>query len=184
MKLVLIDAGHGGEDVGALGMLDDNEARINLMIALHLERLLKEEGRYNLMMTRSSDIDVSLQNRLAMVRANKPDAFVSIHCNAYEDSRAHGMEVLYADEYDEPLAYELSESMQDLPMRDRGMKKDTEWLGHKLRVLRDLHTPAVLVECGFITNPGDYMEVTQYVRMARTIKRGLFRYFARADVHG
>lgn len=165
-------------------MFADREARINLVIATFLWRRLSRRDDLEVSMTRTDDLDVSLGERLGRIRSEMPDAFVSIHCNAYHNPQATGMEVLYADLYDVGLADSILNAMHHfLRLRNRGLKMDKEWLGHSLAVLKDLKTPSCLVECGFITNPVDYFEVIQYDRVAEAIERGILDFFGFSTSH-
>ncbi|MDR3347318.1 MAG: N-acetylmuramoyl-L-alanine amidase [Helicobacteraceae bacterium] len=79
--LVVIDAGHGGKDTGAIGLGKTEEKSITLNVALHTAKFLKERG-FEVKMTREKDVYVSLQDRTAMANKVKADLFVSIHANA------------------------------------------------------------------------------------------------------
>jgi N-acetylmuramoyl-L-alanine amidase len=86
--LVVIDAGHGGVDPGAIGANGIFEKHIALAIAKELKRQLEATGRYRVKMTRDRDIFIKLKDRVAFARANKADLFVSIHADSMEDKDA------------------------------------------------------------------------------------------------
>ena len=170
--LVVIDAGHGGKDPGAVGkdeegneILDEDgeavikEKDINLAVAKMVYNNLKNKG-INVMMTRKTDKFLEL-NEIAEI-ANEAEAtlFVSIHSNSVDGvPTANGTEVLYydtegKDEYGistKTIAKTLLEYMLDVvDMHDRGVRERPG-----LAVLKWTEMPAVLIELGFITNEGD-----------------------------
>lgn len=154
MKKILLDAGHGGDDPGAVysGIKEED---ITLAVTLALGGRLRTAG-FNVLFTRDKDMNLSPSQRLAMIRQYKPDAFISIHCNASTNSQAHGIETIYRDDFDYPLAKEIHMSLiATTEARDRGIKNDEKELKRKLTVLGNLQTPACLVEIGFISNPED-----------------------------
>lgn len=141
---VFIDPGHGGKDNGSShnGYLED---QLNLQIAKKVEAKLKEQG-ISVEMSRNTDKYVSLSSRSIKSNNSGADLFISIHQNAGFTSEASGIETYYLNENDK-LAKNIQESVVDsTKARDRGIKKKN------LQVLRDSKIPAVLLECGFISN--------------------------------
>lgn len=100
--LIVIDAGHGGHDPGAIGRRGTKEKDITLAYSKELRKQLLKSGRYNVYMTRSNDSFVKLRNRVAKGRRVKGDLFVSIHANAHKNRRTRGWSV-----------YTLSENASD-----------------------------------------------------------------------
>lgn len=94
IKRIVIDAGHGGYDPGAIGKSGVKEKYINLDIAKRLAKLLKEEG-VEVVMTRSSDNFISLERRVEIANHAKAQLFVSIHSNANRTRSLNGLEVYY-----------------------------------------------------------------------------------------
>lgn len=96
IKTVVIDAGHGGHDPGAIGPSGLKEKDVNLKIAKRLkEKLLKEGKQFgieNVYLTRNNDRFIPLEERTAIAKKKKADLFISIHCNAAKDKRAYGIE--------------------------------------------------------------------------------------------
>lgn len=141
---VFIDPGHGGRDNGSShnGYLED---QLNLQIAKKVEAKLKEEG-ISVEMSRDTDKYVSLSDRNIKANNSGADLFISIHQNAGFTSDASGIETYYLNDND-ILAKNLQDSLVDYTnARDRGIKTKN------LQVLRDSKIPAVLLECGFISN--------------------------------
>lgn len=93
VRTIMIDAGHGGKDPGAVahGSLEKN---INLRMARMLGQMLKDQG-FEVHYTRTTDKFLPLEERTAMANAKNADLFISIHCNAYKDKRVRGLEVYY-----------------------------------------------------------------------------------------
>jgi len=162
VKLV-IDPGHGGDDPGAVnGAL--READVALRVSHALKDVLDTHPEYEVSLTREGDTTVPLSARTGL--ANRLDAYlVSIHCNAAENKSAHGAEVWCFANTDtdgaESLGHRLAGAIQDglvsLGLADRGVKaiydvRQKKYVGRKLWVLRKTKRPAVLVECGFISN--------------------------------
>ena len=162
---VSIDAGHGGEDGGAVGIDGRTvEKDVNLSVSLYLGRLLEAEG-VNVIYTRTEDIllydrnvdyngrkkNLDLQARLKIAQNNPNALFVSIHMNAFGDSKYSGMQVYYFDSADggQLLADQIQKMSRFLdPSNDRKIKKANS----SIFLLNRAPGVAVLVECGFLSN--------------------------------
>ena len=163
--IVVIDAGHGGKDMGAIGYDEEGneviyESDANLEIALGVQKYLTQKG-VNVIMTRTKDValgDSEMEDLLKRSEiANDANAtlFVSIHNNAFTDSQASGTMVLYADT-DNKLNYGvtskslakniLSPLVKAIGLLDRGVVDSP-----KMVVLKKTDMPSVLIECAFVT---------------------------------
>lgn len=145
---VVIDAGHGGKDKGAFwgGV---RESHLTLQVAQRTEALLKRRGMRTVM-TRRSDVFVSLPSRVATANRQKNAVFVSIHFNACTDSRFRGVETFYWGPTGKSFATQVQKRLvQQTKTLNRGVKRK----GY--RVLLQTRCPAILVECGFISHPGE-----------------------------
>lgn len=145
---VVIDAGHGGSDKGAYwgGV---RESHLNLAVAQRLERLLKKKGMKTVM-TRRSDSFVSLDSRVGTANRYRNSVFVSIHFNANRNTRFRGVETYCWGSSGATLAGAIQRRLPArLGTRNRGVKRQ------QFKVLMKTRMPAVLVECGFISNPAE-----------------------------
>lgn len=97
-RKIVVDPGHGGKDPGATGRRGTLEKEINLLAAQDLARLLKEEGSFEVMLTRNDDTFVPLADRSRLANEFGADLFVSLHCNASENSKEEGFEVYFLSE--------------------------------------------------------------------------------------
>lgn len=150
-KTVYIDAGHGGEDSGAVGN-GLFEKDINLAVSEHVTAKLKEEGA-NPVASRSDDHFLTLEERVAKASANQADLFVSIHVNSGVAS-ASGTETYFQSDYEGENSRRLASDIQSqlvssLQTRDRGVKESDFY------VITYSQMPSVLAELGFITNSSD-----------------------------
>lgn len=154
--IICIDPGHAGiaTDPGAVGA-KSKECEINLAIAEKLDILLRGQG-HKTVLTRSLSDDPdsdSLRRRCETSNQANADIFVSLHCNGFYTSQAHGFEVwFYEKSYKgKQLAQALAAKLKaQTPLANRGAKGT-----YQLYVLNHTNAPAVLVETGFITNPAD-----------------------------
>ncbi len=94
IKKIVVDAGHGGKDPGAIGKQGLREKDVNLDIARRLSKLLKADG-IDVVMTRSTDTFISLERRVVIANGSRADLFVSIHSNANRVRSLNGLEVYY-----------------------------------------------------------------------------------------
>lgn len=150
-KTVYIDAGHGGEDSGAVGN-GLFEKDINLAVSEHVTDKLKAEGA-NPVASRSDDHFLTLEDRVAKASANHADLFVSIHVNSGVVS-ASGAETYFQSDYEGENSRRLAADIQSqlvssLQTRDRGVKESDFY------VITYSQMPSVLAELGFITNSSD-----------------------------
>lgn len=193
--LVVIDAGHGGSDPGALAKDENNEIiydddgeiylkekDVNLAVALKVNTYLKNAG-INVKMTRSKDEYLELRKIADIANEAKATLFVSIHSNSVDAiPTANGTEVLYFDT-DEKSEYGitskalaeniLDEILDATDMFDRGLKERPG-----LAVLKWTEMPAALVEMGFITNESDREKMTDASwqdKMAKAIADGIVK---------
>ena len=148
-RRVIIDAGHGGRDYAAY-YRGVRESDLNLRVATKLERLLKERG-YSVTMTRRSDVFLSLSRRASIANRYRNAIFVSIHFNATSQRWVRGAETFYAgSSRGRALASAIqSQLVRRLKVRNRGVRFG------RYTVLTATRCPAVLVECGFISNASE-----------------------------
>ncbi|MBQ8432711.1 MAG: N-acetylmuramoyl-L-alanine amidase [Clostridia bacterium] len=165
-EVVILDAGHGGEDGGAVSGAGVPEKELNLAIAALMETLLESNGVHTVM-TRTEDIllydrtqdyhgrkkALDLAARLAVGNQYPAGIFVSIHMNSYPLPQYHGLQVWYSPNHG--TSQGIAEQMQSTvaatlqPENDRCVKA----AGSNIYLLHHLQCPAVLVECGFLSNP-------------------------------
>ena len=143
---VVVDAGHGGKDNGAYRRYGGAEKVATLDVARRLERKLRE-SELKTVMTRKSDVFVPLDKRVQIENAHKNSIFVSIHFNDSRRRAIHGFETYYHSPESAELARRIQSKLTTISRRsDRGVKHAN------FRVLRLANYPAVLVECGFLSN--------------------------------
>ena len=183
-KVIVIDAGHGGSDRGAVGPRGVTEKSVTLAVALKAEKLLTDSGA-KVVMTRRTDIDVAspsasdAQELQARVNKTPPtaDIFISIHCNAFTNPNTSGMETFYfsGSPQSRRLAQYLNEELLKYGGRaNRGVKSANFY------VLKHAKCPASLIELAFVTNPteeslladDDYQN-----ELARAIASAVKKYF-------
>ncbi len=164
--VIIIDAGHGGFDGGAVATDGTSEKNINLNIALSVAEMLKLQG-YDVVMTRTTDSGTEdntdssissrkvsdLHNRLKMINSYPDAIFVSVHLNKFTTSSARGAQVFYSKNHGDSSL--LGQSIQQSivsniqPENDRVIKQSTK----STYLLHNAQIPAVIVECGFLSNP-------------------------------
>lgn len=165
---VIIDAGHGGEDGGAVGDDGSQEKTLNLQIAMILRDMLQAEG-INVIMTRTEDIllydrnkdyegrkkVLDLEHRLKVSRDNPGALFVSIHMNAFTQKKYDGLQVYFpiGDEYSGMLASIIQKNVKST-LQSQNLRKP-KGAGSNIYLLDKNPNPAVLVECGFLSNDAE-----------------------------
>ncbi len=153
-KTIVVDAGHGGTDKGALGHGDKNEADLNFEIANVFAEKLTELGA-NVVRTRESDITIDLYERMDLFNKINPDMLVSVHHNSVTESsnagKARGFLSLYSNNSGVLLAKTLSETVSDELCR---LERQCSY--QQLAVCRNHRFPSALVEMSFICNAEEY----------------------------
>jgi N-acetylmuramoyl-L-alanine amidase len=145
-KTVVVDAGHGGKDNGAYRNYGGAEKVATLDVAKRLEHKLRE-SQLKTVMTRSDDTFISLDQRVSIENSQKNAIFVSIHFNDSRRRGIHGFETYYHSPASRDLAASIQTKLMTIPHSlNRGVKTAN------FRVLRLASYPAVLVECGFLSN--------------------------------
>jgi N-acetylmuramoyl-L-alanine amidase len=145
-KTVVVDAGHGGKDNGAYRSFGGAEKVATLDVATRVSRKLRESD-FKVVMTRSSDVFVSLEERVAIENAQKNSIFVSIHFNDSRRRGIRGFETYYHSPTSVALASRIQSNLMTIPnSANRGVHHAN------FRVLRLAKYPAVLVECGYLSN--------------------------------
>ena len=97
-RIIVIDAGHGGTDPGAIGPNGTKEKDINLAIAHRLKSLLDKDDDYEVILTRKDDVFIPLAERTNIANENNADLFISLHCNASLNRDSNGFEVYFLSE--------------------------------------------------------------------------------------
>jgi N-acetylmuramoyl-L-alanine amidase len=97
-KIIVIDAGHGGHDTGAIGANGTSEKDLNLDIAYELKYLFDKDDDFEIILTRKDDTFISLAERTNIANENNADLFISIHCNANFDRNVSGFEIYFLSE--------------------------------------------------------------------------------------
>ncbi len=171
-RVVMLDPGHGGEDPGVV-VKGQKEKDLNLPLTLLLGGYLGPKGVY-VCYTRQLDTYVPVGRRLQLATSIQPQAFISIHNNYDPDPKVHGFEIFYRDKYDKPLADAVGHFMRRTDLHERGIFNDVDRLGRHLAVLNNVPVPAILVECGFMSNEDDLKYVsTNKAALAEVIGAGV-----------
>lgn len=195
VKTVFLDPGHGGKDVGAEGRYY-YEKSLTLRLASKVRSILRKNG-FNVIMSRRSDVFISLNNRVAAANRYKADIMVSIHFNSAANKKVYGLETYCmtpagasssnaskidnrkypGNKYDRnnfALAYLMQRSMLAYSKAlDRGVKHA------RFLVIKEAQMPAVLVECGFLSNPDSerIIGTDRYLnQLANGIARSIINY--------
>ncbi len=168
LPTVIIDAGHGGIDSGTVGRDGSLEKNINLDVAKRLEALFRLSG-IKCVMTRTEDNmlvepDIKshrkmhdLKNRLAVAKGLEENGektlFVSIHMNNFSDPIYSGLQVWYSPS--EAASREAASYVQDYAKKflDSNNTREIKRASSSIYILDHITTPAILIECGFLSNP-------------------------------
>lgn len=191
---IVIDPGHGGMDGGAEGAGGVIEKDINLDISLKLRTILQANG-FQVVMTRDSDVSIhdegknkiksqktsDMHNRLKIIQKAENPIFLSIHQNQFPEKKYSGAQIFFSP--NNPSSELLADRMQNAfatnlqPENKRQIKRS----GKELFLLYKTDVPAVLIECGFISNPDEAAQLaTEEYRgkVAFTIFCGLADYLS------
>lgn len=192
---VVLDAGHGGEDGGAVGIDGTYEKNVNLAVAMRVRDLLEASG-YEVITTRDEDRAIyddgagtlrqkkksDLKNRLEIMKSNSGEKtiFLSVHQNKFPDSKYFGSQIFYSrnDPGSRELANYVRESIVGLiqPENTREIKPAEK----EIYLLHNASVPAAVVECGFLSNPEEARKLNdpEYQdKMAFCIFCGVINYF-------
>jgi N-acetylmuramoyl-L-alanine amidase len=175
-KTIVIDAGHGGKDPGAISYYGFYEKTVNLDVALAIADLLREDG-HKVIMTRKSDEFIELEDRAEIANKSKADIFISIHSDASAKSSSNGFTVYTANAASaaaEELAYAIDDRLTRTSITSNGVKRAD------YRVLVRTQCPAVLVELGYLSNYWEAKQlknVAMQKKLAQAIVDGITNYF-------
>lgn len=186
-KTVILDPGHGGSDPGATGIYNGiYESRVNLAIAGKTADILQKQG-INVIMTRTGESDVTLNERMLLARQYSPDAFVSIHSDSSTSASSSGTHTFYYKSYSMPLASAIHTQMLSVYRNNIYIPGSSEYNNadkginfYPFQVTRVEECPSVLVECGYLSNATDCsVLVTEECQnaIAMAIANGIISYF-------
>ena len=190
-KVIVIDPGHGGYDPGRMGTSGKDEKDINLAISLYLREYLEQSGSI-VIMIREKDMDlyvddgsgrrkktIDMAKRKDIITKNGSHVLVSIHVNSFSQSRYYGAQTFYSKDNEE--SKQLAIIIQEELIRVLGNNNKRQPQGKDdIFIIKGLDIPAVLVECGFLSNPQEEQKLNdpQYQqKIAWSIYVGLQRYF-------
>ena len=189
--VIVIDPGHGGEDGGASGN-SVLEKDINLAISLKLKNLLETSGLH-VVMTRTTDVSIGdktldtirerkvsdLHNRLKIVEAQGDCVLISVHQNHFTESRYSGAQMFYSTKNagSKELAENIKNRVVELVQPEN--KRETKPATNSIYLLWNTKVPAVLVECGFLSNQSEAAKLsdkTYQQQIAFAIFSGMLDY--------
>lgn len=194
-KIIVIDAGHGEPDGGATSDSGVKEADLNLLIAKELEEALKENG-YVVVMTRKDENNIAssdqqkpirkmkvsdINNRIQLTNQSNADMLISIHMNKFNQSSSYGWQTFYKSNSEESKI--IAENIQNgiSANIDRANKRTALEI-KKVKLIDQAAIPAVIVECGFLSNSEDLrlLQTTEYRnQIVNGILEGIEKYYER-----
>lgn len=182
-RSIIIDAGHGGGDPGAIGINGSLEKEINLNIALKLQEFIEQNGGV-VLMSRTDDNSLAnskredMKIRKKLREENSSDIFVSIHLNSFPQANCSGAQTFYANNEESKL---LAEKVQKNMVKfldesnTRIAKKLTD-----VYLLKNVNIPSIIVECGFLSNSLEeklLLDDEYQSKIAFSIYAGILEYF-------
>lgn len=185
--VVVVDAGHGGDDPGKIGTAGTLEKEINLKIALYLKEILEAQN-IKVIMTRELDKDLStdphhfkisdMKNRISLIEECSADMVISIHQNSYPSPQVCGAQCFYYTNSEESrilaslLQEQIIQSTNQTKIRE--IKENSDYY-----LLKHSPVPTVITECGFLSNPEEEQllsEETYQRKMAWAISLGVLQF--------
>jgi N-acetylmuramoyl-L-alanine amidase len=162
---ILLDAGHGGNDIGASGppgALGPQEKNINLVIANYAKRYLEAQGA-TVIMTRSTDVTLPLAERVLQILDVKPDLAISLHANSIAETADYGkfkgLRTYYTYDFGKRAAEKITPTISKLANLNKQNK--TSPILSNLALTRIENCPALLIENAYMSNPEDYEMMIQ-----------------------
>ncbi|MCM1272953.1 MAG: N-acetylmuramoyl-L-alanine amidase CwlD [Clostridium sp.] len=185
---VVVDAGHGGNDPGKVGVNGTKEKDINLSIALKLKDELEQKG-IKVILTRSSDESLEVEGarnkktsdmnrRMEIVNDSGADLLISIHQNSFTDASVQGAQTFYYNGSKESEELAVTVQGELVKALDENNKRKAK-AGNDYYVLRKSMCPAIIVECGFLSNPKEeacLVEETYQQDIASAIAAGVYKW--------
>lgn len=172
-RIIIIDPGHGGEDSGAVSADGVFEKDLAMAVAFEVGKILTEKG-YAVVYTRTTDRLLyepeenikgirkisDLKNRCKVAEAYPEAIFVSIHMNSFGDSKYSGLQVYYSEKND--ISYQIANSVQQRVRTDiQSENKRTVKAGRNIYILENISNPAILIECGFLSNAAECKKLSE-----------------------
>ena len=189
--VIVLDAGHGGLDSGAVGKSGLLEKDVNLSIVLGLRDMLEMSG-FEVVLTRDEDISIydagtegirnqklsDMDNRLEIVQSHPDSIFLCIHQNNYTDPQYFGGQMFYNN--NNPNNRTLAQIMQNrFAILQEGNDREIKLSGDELFLLKSNPNPSLMIECGFLSNPEEEAKLSTWEyqqKVAFTIYGGLMEY--------
>ncbi len=184
---IVVDAGHGGDDPGKIGINKAKEKEINLKIAMKLKDLLEKDG-IKIIMTREDDNGLyqpssknqkveDMRRRCEIISQAKPVFTVSIHQNSYPDEAVKGAQVFYYGQSKE--GKKLAETLQESLVGQLDQKNHREAKANEsYYLLKKTESPTVIVECGFLSNyeEAELLSTDAYQdKVAKAVEMGILK---------
>lgn len=189
---IVLDAGHGGEDGGASSKDGILEKDINLSIALKLNEMFKSAG-FNVVMTRDEDKSIyddnakttrqkkvsDIKNRVNIINSDPTNILISIHQNKFPESKYHGSQIFFSSNLPESqkLAESIKKSITDSLQPEN--KRECKPAQKEIYILNKAKVPAVIVECGFLSNEEEAKKLTDdsyQQQIAKCVYDGFINY--------
>lgn len=196
--VLVIDAGHGGEDGGAVSPSGASESGINLAIAQRLDLIAGLMG-VECVMLRTQDVSLhgadaatlrqkkvsDLHNRVDAINGIEGAVLISIHQNSYPDPRYRGAQVFYAPTQG---SQELAETLQETlrASLDPDNRRKAKQIPDTIYLMNHVRCTAALAECGFLTNPQEetlLLSGNYQTKLAAALAGGYLRFLTREDGH-
>ncbi len=189
--VVVLDAGHGGLDSGAVGKNGTLEKDVNLSIVKALRDMLEMSG-FQVVLTRDEDISIydagvegirnqklsDMDNRLEIIQSYPDSVFLCIHQNNYTDPKYFGGQMFYNN--NNPDNRTLAQIMQNrFAVLQPGNDREIKLSGNELFLLKSNMNPSLMIECGFLSNPDEEAKLSTWEyqqKVAFTIYSGLMEY--------
>lgn len=195
-RIVIIDAGHGGEDPGTVGVTGVLEKDLNLQIALEIGAAFENEG-YVVVYTRTDDRLLyteeenihgirkisDLKNRCKIAEKYPNAIFISVHMNSFGKSKYSGLQVYYSEKNEKSKA--LADSIQNKVISDLQKNNNrTTKSGKDIYILENISNNAVLIECGFLSNSQECEKLSQkeyQKELSFSIVCGIIEYIEKSE---
>ena len=191
-QVIVLDPGHGGLDSGCVGINGTYEKDVNLEIVKDLGALLTLNG-YDVVYTRTEDVSIhddgvegvrnqkvsDMENRLEIVKSYPDSVFISVHQNRFTDPAYFGGQMFYTTNNSEN--FRLARIMQGrFAALQPGNDREVKLIDNGLYLFKSTEQPALLIECGFLSNPDDAANLSSAEyrkKVAFTIYSGLAEFF-------